>query len=378
MSVSNANDPAQGPSAGTARFQWPLASYLLPLLASLLLGACSLLPSGDSAYPPLSERTPRAPMEQHEFVLWHPEQAVVGEPQIILSRWEDTFADIALAYGLGYDELVAANPAVDPWLPGEGTPVLLPTQYVLPSGPRRGLVLNVAAKRLFYFPPVAEGEPIKVMTYPMGIGRVGWDTPLGDTRIVAKATDPSWYVPASVRREHAKRGDPLPAVVPPGPDNPLGRHALRLQMPSYLIHGTNKPYGVGMRVSHGCIRLNPEDIAQLYGLVDVGEPVTIVNQPYLAAWDNGELYVEAHKPLEDDELSADERQLELLALIATESDAFADTESQSSVLAVVEAAHGVPVRILRENPGQVPRRARLVHNIVVAPDPVSTTADADG
>lgn len=349
------------------------AKYLLLVLASTLLGACSLVPSGEPAYPPLSERTPRAPMEQHEFVLWHPEQAVVGEPQIILSRFEDTFADIALAYGLGYDELVAANPAVDPWLPGAGTPVLLPTQYVLPSGPRRGLVLNVAAMRLFYFPPVAEGEPVRVMTYPMGIGRVGWDTPLGNTRVTAKATDPSWYVPVSVRQEHAERGDPLPAVVPPGPDNPLGRHALRLQMPSYLIHGTNKPYGVGMRVSHGCIRLNPEDIEHLYTLVDIGEPVVIVNQPYLAAWDNGELYIEAHAPLEDDKLSAEERERELLAAIATRSDAFADPRSQESVMAVIEAARGVPVRILREDVGQVPRRARLVHNIV----PYSA-ADADG
>ncbi len=374
MTASCAAYRARGVTPLTlARRQPRSAKTLLLVLASALLGACSLIPPGAPAYPPLTERTPRAPMEQHEFVLWHPEQAVVGEPQIILSRFEDTFADIALAYGVGYDELVAANPAVDPWLPGEGTAVLLPTQYVLPLGPRVGLVLNVAAKRLFYFPPVADGEPARVLTYPMGIGRVGWDTPLGETRITAKATDPSWYVPASVRREHAKRGDPLPPVVPPGPDNPLGRHALRLQMPSYLIHGTNKPYGVGMRVSHGCIRLNPEDIEQLFALVRVGEPVTIVNQPYLAAWDNGELYVEAHEPLEDDKLSAEERQQKLLAVIATQSDAFADDRSRASLKAVVEAARGVPVRVLREDVGQVPRRARLVQNIV--PD---AATDADG
>ncbi len=351
--------------------QRTLLKYVPLLLLSALLGACSFIPFGEQADStlPLIERSPVAPMNPHEFVLHHAGQAVVGEPQIIHSRWEDTFSDIARAYGLGYDELVAANPGVDPWLPGEGTAILLPTQYILPFGLREGLVLNVAAKRLFYFPPVAVGDPARVVTYPMGIGRVGWNTPLGDTKVIGKATDPSWYVPTSVRQEHARRGDPLPAVVPPGPDNPLGRHALRLQMPSYLIHGTNKPYGVGMRVSHGCIRLYPENIEQLYTLVDVGESVLIVNQPYLAAWYKGDIYVEAHTPLEDDELSAEQRQQRLLAAIADESAVFADSAAQASVMAVVDSARGVPVRLLREEDGQVSQRARLVRNILPVAEP---------
>ena len=132
---------------------------------------------------------------------------------------EDTFSDLAREYGLGYDEIVEANPGIDPWLPGEGVAVLLPTQYVLPDVSRRGVVLNIASKRLFYFPEVAQGELLQVMTFPIGIGRVGWETPLGEAKLIAMARDPSWYVPASVRKEHAALGDPLPAIVPAGPDN---------------------------------------------------------------------------------------------------------------------------------------------------------------
>ncbi|HHQ15005.1 MAG TPA: L,D-transpeptidase, partial [Chromatiales bacterium] len=137
--------------------------------------------------------------------------------QLISARDEDTFVDIARAYGLGYDELVQANPDVDPWLPGAGTTVILPTRHVLPEAPRRGIVLNVATKRLFYYPPVGDGEPTVVETYPIGIGREGWSTPTGETTVVSKARDPVWFVPASIRQEHAEAGDPLPAQVPPGP-----------------------------------------------------------------------------------------------------------------------------------------------------------------
>ena len=137
--------------------------------------------------------------------------------------------------------------------------------------PREGIVLNIASKRLFYFPEVAEGEQQTVLTYPIGIGRVGWETPIGTTEVVSKAANPHWFPPASVRQEHAEMGNPLPSVVPPGPDNPLGLHVLKLAMPGYLIHGTNQPYGVGMRVSHGCVRLYPENIELLYELVEIGE-----------------------------------------------------------------------------------------------------------
>ena len=256
---------------------------------------------------PLRERPLQEPISANHFVLASPGQSVVGQPQVVLARDSDTLSDLARTYGLGYDEIIAANPGVNPWLPGENTPVLLPTEFVLPDVPREGIVLNIASKRLFYFPKMPEGERQVVKTYPIGIGRVGWETPLGKTKVVAKARDPSWYVPASVRREHAELGDPLPSVVPPGPDNPLGNRVLQLQIPGYLIHGTNQPYGVGMRVSHGCVRLYPENIELLFELVEVGEQVTIINEPYLAGMRDGELYFEAHSPLEEDALGEGQR-----------------------------------------------------------------------
>ena len=256
------------------------------MAAALALGGCTaienfLAPLGpgeqEEQVQAVVEQERLEPISRNYFTLESPNQSVIGEPQIVHTSAENTFSDLAREYGLGYDEIVAANPDIDPWLPGDETPVLLPTQYVLPDLPHRGLILNIASKRLFYFPEVAEGEPVQVLTYPIGIGRVGWKTPLGDTTVTAKAKDPSWWVPASVRKEHAEMGDPLPSVVPPGPDNPLGHRVLKLDMPGYLIHGTNQPYGVGMRVSHGCVRLYPENIETLYELVAVGEPVTIID-----------------------------------------------------------------------------------------------------
>ncbi len=225
---------------------------------------------------------------------------VVGEVGYVRTRYEDTLYDIARLYDLGIEELVDANPGVDRWVPGQGTRVLLPTRFILPNAPRSGLVLNIASKRLFYYPDKGFQEPV-VITHPIGIGRVGWSTPTGSTKVVRKDKDPSWRVPPSVLEEHIEKGDPLPAVVPPGPENPLGKHVLRLGMPGYLIHGTNKPDGVGMRVSHGCVRLYPEDIEFLYDNVPIGARVTIVNQPYLVGWLGNAIYIEAHAPLEDDE-----------------------------------------------------------------------------
>ncbi len=220
---------------------------------------------------------------------------VVGETRVVTARYEDTFSDFARKYGVGYREMLAANPGVDPWLPGEGTRVVIPTRFILPPPPREGLILNLAELRLYYFPA---GEQ-RVITHPIGIGREGWETPLGSTRIIQKSRDPSWTPPDSIRKEYAERGIELPRVVEPGPDNPLGRFAMRLGMPGYLIHGTDKPYGVGMRVSHGCIRLYPEDIESLFRQVPLGTKVRIIDQPYKAGWLDGVLYLEAHPLLEE-------------------------------------------------------------------------------
>lgn len=324
--------------------------------------------------PPLAEREELEPIGRNYFVLETEEQSVIGEPQIVYTREEDTFSDLAREYGLGYDELVAANPGIDPWLPGAGVPVLLPTQHVLPDAPRRGIVLNVAAKRLFYYPEAVEGEKPVVMTYPIGIGRVGWETPTGKAKVVAKATDPHWYVPWSVQQEHREAGDPLPAVVPPGPDNPLGRHVLQLDMPGYLIHGTNMPYGVGMRVSHGCVRLYPENIELLYSLVPVGEPVHLVNQPILSGTLDGETFFESHAVLEDDVITRDQH-LEGLFGAAEATEVFANDTARDHARAIASAALGVPVRVSAADSMELYARARIVRNTVKADSDAPTLAE---
>jgi len=296
-------------------------------------------------------------------------QDVVGELQRIRTREEDTFADLARLFNLGYDELGAANPGVDPWLPGEGTEILLPTQFILPDAPREGVVLNLASMRLFYFPPPDKNGKRKVYTHPIGIGRVGWGTPLGSTKVTAKATNPAWYVPKSVLEEHAADGDPLPPVVPPGPDNPLGKHVLRLALSGYLIHGTNKPWGVGMRVSHGCIRLYPEDIAAMYEIVPVGTSVHIVDQPYLAGWAGEDLVFSARIPLEEsggDWLAA----LELVdaRLNGASEDSGTGQVDWGRLARITREGQGIPLPVIAgsEDPQEWVERAPLVRPVAVA------------
>lgn len=234
------------------------------------------------------------------YLLPEGSDSVIGEVQYVTARHEDTLVDIGRRYGVGYEEIVAANRGVDPWLPGEGTQVLIPSQYILPDVPRKGVVVSLAEHRLYYFPESKPGEPLVVKTYPISIGKMDWKTPLGLTRIVHKRTKPTWYPPESVRREHAREGRPLPRAVPPGPDNPLGDYAMRLDIPggAYLIHGTNRPAGVGMQVTHGCIRMFPEDIEEFYKLVPLNTPVRMIDEPYKMGWHKDELYIEIHSPLE--------------------------------------------------------------------------------
>ncbi|MEJ2257692.1 MAG: L,D-transpeptidase family protein [Woeseiaceae bacterium] len=235
-----------------------------------------------------------------------PGQDVIGTVATITARYEDTLVDIARRHGLGYYDLVRANPGVNVWLPGAGTEIVLPSRFVLPPGPRAGLVLNLAEYRMYYFPEPEPGKPAYVYTYPMSIGRMDWETPLGSTKIVAMAKDPAWYPPQSVRDEHEADGDPLPRVVPPGPENPLGTRALRLGLPGYLIHGTNRPAGVGMRVSHGCVRMFPEDIEFLFDHIRVQTQVRIINVPVKIGWDGNELVAEVHPLLESSQELAEE------------------------------------------------------------------------
>ena len=236
--------------------------------------------------------------------------AVIGQLKTVHAAHEDTLLDIARREGVGYEEIVAANPGVDPWLPGDGVQVLIPTQFILPDAPRKGIVVSLAEHRLYYYPQPKAGEKPVVVTYPISVGRMDWKTPLGLTRIQDKRVRPAWYPPESVRREHALDGRPLPKVVPAGPDNPLGEYAMRLAIPggAYLIHGTNRPAGVGMQVTHGCIRMYPEDIERFFPTVAVGTPVLIVHQPNKMGWKNGSLFIEVHAPLEGSD-TADARSL---------------------------------------------------------------------
>lgn len=220
---------------------------------------------------------------------------LVGQMQIIKAKYEDTFVDLGDTYSLGYSQMIAANPGVDAWLPGEGTDVLLPTRYILPNAPREGIVINLPEYRLYYYP---KGQNI-VYTFPLGIGREGWGSPLGTTKVIGKIKDPSWVPPASIRKEHAEDGDILPAVVPAGPDNPLGPYKIQLGFSGYLIHGSNKQFGIGTRTSHGCFRMLNQDVTFLVGVLPIGTKVNIVTQPYKLGVEDGKIYLEAHEPLEE-------------------------------------------------------------------------------
>jgi L,D-transpeptidase ErfK/SrfK len=225
---------------------------------------------------------------------------VIGEDASVSTVYEDTLPDLAQRYSLGYYEIIRANPGVDVWVPGAGKHLTLPGRRILPPGPRAGIVVNLPEHRLYFYPKPRRGEQPVVVTYPVSIGKMDWRTPLGETSIVAKVRNPPWYPPESVRKEHAERGDPLPKVVPPGPDNPLGNFAMRLGVGSgsYLIHGTNNPIAVGMAVTHGCIRMYPEDVAALFPLVPVGTKVRLINEPVKVAWAGGQLLIEVHPPVD--------------------------------------------------------------------------------
>lgn len=303
-------------------------AYNGPMKANLLLATIGLLAG---AHAPAAE-----------YVIAE-DQDLIGAPRVIQTRYEDTFPSIARAHNVGFEALRNANPGIDPWLPGEGTTVIIPAQFVLPRTPRHGIVVNLPELRLYYFPDDGTG---RVITHPVSIGRMDWRTPLGRTTIVNKARNPSWYPPESIRAEHAAMNDPLPAVVPPGPDNPLGAHALRLAIPGgYLIHGTNKPAGVGMRVTHGCIRMFPEDVEALFSIVEIGTQVLIVNQPYKLGFGEDGLYLEAHEPLPTlseglDSVSSAVTELTRIYVAVTENRS-AQVQWDTAEIAI-EAARGIP------------------------------------
>jgi L,D-transpeptidase ErfK/SrfK len=248
----------------------------------------------------LSLLTSAAAAYAAQYPLANPTDAVVGEEQTITTVYADTLYDLARQFGVGSEELIRVNPGLDPWVPGAGKQVLIPGRHILPAGPREGIVVNLPEHRLYYFPKPARGGTRIVITYPVSIGKLDSRTPLGLTHVISKQKDPTWYPTASVRAEHLRNGDPLPPSVPPGPANPLGQYRLRLAVGdgTYLIHGTNNPIAVGLPVTHGCVRMYPEDVAALFPLVAVGTPVRFVNEPVKLAWVDGELLLEAHPPVD--------------------------------------------------------------------------------
>jgi L,D-transpeptidase ErfK/SrfK len=293
-----------------------------------------------------------------------PDQDSIGDAGQTQSEQQDTLPDIARHYHLGFDEIVAANPRVDTWVPGAGTLVHLPMQHLLPNVPRVGIVINLPDGRLYYFHNDESAHRI-VETFPISVGRMDWKTPIGVTTIVRKEKNPTWFPPQSVRETHLKEdGDVLPEAIPPGPDNPLGAYAMRLGIPggAYLIHGTNKPVGVGMQITHGCIRLYPEDIEHLFGEVPIGMNVRIVNQRIKTGWIDGALYLEVHHPLDgvDPKDVEDLTALTRIIVAATvQRRVIVDWDAAERVF---DEATGMPIRISVDrwvSPGTVSTAAAL-------------------
>jgi L,D-transpeptidase ErfK/SrfK len=317
---------------------WP--RLIVIVILGLFLYGCaappkmSILRSG--------EEQPEKEIERHDFAV-EKKDNVIGRLAAVRVRDGDTLPDIARHFGLGLDEVIAANPEMDVWAPRAGSRVLLPLMFILPDSPRQGIVINLAAMRLFYYG--AKSQSSAIATYPVGIGDEGRSTPVGAMLVERKAVKPTWYVPASIRKDHQQKGDPLPPEVPPGPDNPLGEYALYLSRASYVIHGTNKPYSIGLRATNGCIRLYPEDIRKLYQVAPVKTKVHIMNQPYLIGRANGTLYLEIHAPQE--EMNAGEVRKRLYARLTEIEKREKLQLDWNRVDETVRQARGIPVPILR-------------------------------
>ncbi len=274
------------------------------------------------------------------------EKNYIGDMEEYTAVYEDTLVHLARKHNLGFVELRAANPDLDPWIPGAGAKIILPKRHLLPDAPREGLVINLPEMRIYGF---LNGDDAP-FSYPLGVGREGLDTPTGITKIVRKKVAPTWRPTKRMLDADPK----LPAVVPPGPDNPLGTHALYLDWPTYAIHGTTKPYGIGRRVSSGCIRLYPESIIELFKRVPVGTKVNVVNQPIKVAWIGNELYLEAHPDMEqsikmEETGNAQNKKLSAkdMELITDRAGMYADRLNWPRIRMAVRERKGYPIRIAR-------------------------------
>lgn len=317
--------------------------FSLPRLAAFAVLLLSL--NGCAAFKSLQGKTwfgpvyPETSLERNRFPVANGDD-VIGRLAVVRLEEGDTLPDIARHFGLGINAISAVNPDVDVWVPGDGERVVLPLSFILPDAPRRGIVINLAAMRLFSYK--GEGKSMVVSTYPVGIGAEDRPTPRGQARVVRKTARPTWHVPASIAEAHRKKGDILPAAVPPGPENPLGDYALYLSKTGYLIHGTNKTASIGLQATNGCMRLYPENIKNLFSETPVNTPVLIVNQPYLIGQRDGLLYMEVHKPLEGQDDPGPDSILAKLKTIEMKSGRTLDWKK---VKEVQSEARGIPVPI---------------------------------
>jgi L,D-transpeptidase ErfK/SrfK len=329
-------------------------SNILKLVAlfvgiSALQGCTTMTPVHDAPFAPVVQE--QVPLEKyvdrHEYSVAKGDD-VIGRLRLICIEKGDTLPDIAQHFSLGLNGVNATNPGVDTWVPEAGKRIILPMSFILPDALRKGIVINLATMRLFEFS--GTDESLSVLTFPVGVGSDDRPSPMGQMRVERKTSRPTWYVPTSIAKAHLKKGDPLPASVPPGPQNPLGEFALYLSAPSYLIHGTNKPASVGLRATNGCMRLYADDIKKLYECTPLNTTVNIVNQPFLIGRSNGVVYLEVHGPTEDAGIAELHKVYTKLETIEKES---GRTLDWSIVKKVLTESRGIPVPILETKPGSI-------------------------
>jgi len=321
--------------------------FIVLFIVILFLHGCATTKSIYETYLPIHGHLEEN-IERNEFSVAKGDD-VIGRLAFITLEKGDTLPDIARHFSLGINAVSAANPGVDIWVPETGKRIMLPMSFILPDAPREGIVINLATMRLFEFKRNSD-LPV-VLTYPVGVGTEERPSPTGEMYVARKAFRPTWHVPASIARDHLKKGDPLPDAVPPGPENPLGEYALYLSKATYLVHGTNKPASIGLRATNGCIRLYPEDIKKLYETTPVKTPVYIVNQPYLLGQSDGAVYMEVHATLEDSDTVEFDKMFKKLKNIEKESGRTLDWSKIKKVLA---EARGIPVPIseIRQGKGK--------------------------
>lgn len=315
------------------------------LLCIVFFHGCAALKTVQREPPSVSSHRVEK-IAQNDFSI-SKEDEVIGQLAVIRLEEGDTLPDIARHFSIGMNGISAANPGIDMWVPQAGERIILPLSFILPDAPRKGIVINLAAMRLFYFK--GDGNVSEVSTYPIGVGTRERPSPTGQMYVERKMFRPTWYVPASIAEDHRKKGDPLPAQVLPGPLNPLGEYALYLSKSGYLIHGTNKPSSIGLRATNGCIRLYPEDIRRLFENTPVKTPVYIVNQPYLVGQREGVVYLQVHTPFEDSDASELEKIYAKLRALEKKSGRTLDWKK---VKEIVAEARGIPLPLLASPRGQ--------------------------